>query len=300
MILKNNANKSIKSKFVRGLPGHVLKAEYFYFETEPKNKNKLAIVCGGYEKCAPDYLINRRSYPYYVIKYTLNGKGIFTINSREYLLKSGSLSGFCPKDTHRYCSNHSNPLEHIFIIFTGTEAEQLFKQSTIMSKGKVDVSSQSECVYILKAIMKTGIEKVPFSQEICCDLLRVLLLKQAAGNNTSEFNFTRSMDTYQRCKKYIDDNFTKIFSPAETADACAVDIRYMARLFRKYSKITPHEYIMRLKLNKASAMLLTSSFSINEIGYALGFNDPYHFSRVFKKFHGLAPKNYRKLYIEYV
>jgi AraC-like DNA-binding protein len=60
----------------------------------------------------------------------------------------------------------------------------------------------------------------------------------------------------------------------------------MARIFRQYGRITPHEYIMRLKINKASTLLLTSGLSINEIGYFLGFNDSYHFASVFKRFRG--------------
>jgi AraC-like DNA-binding protein len=297
MTRKINDRNVIKSKYVRGRPGHVLKAEYFYYETEPNYKKELAIVCGGYEKCAPDYQINRNSYPYYVIKYTISGKGTFTTHSKTYQLKSGVLSGFCPSDAHSYQSNPNSPLEHIFIIFIGSEAHQLLKQSTIASKKAFEVANPSEALYLLKAIMKTGLEKTPFSQQICCSYLRILLLRQAADFNLSQTTFSQSVETYRRCKKYIDDNFTKIFSSADAADACTVNIRYMARLFRRFGKITPHNYIMRLKLNKAATLLLTSGLSVNEAGYSLGFNDPYHFSRVFKRFHGLAPSTYRNLHL---
>jgi AraC-like DNA-binding protein len=293
---KKNSEKIIK-KYVRGRPGHVLDAEYFYYETEPNYKKELAIICGGHEKCAPDYLINRKSYPYHVIKYTIAGKGTFSINSKTYPLKNGVLSGFRPSDAHIYQSDSTSPMEHIFVIFIGKEADQLLEQSAIAAKGTIEVCNQSETLYLLKAIMRTGLEKTPFSQQICCSYLRILLLRQAADVSLPAEHFSQSLETYQRCKKYIDDNFTGIDSSSSAADACAVNIRYMARLFRQYSKITPHDYIMRLKLNKASTMLLTSSQSVNEIGYLLGFSDPYHFSRVFKRFHGLSPNNYRKLHL---
>lgn len=293
---KKSGEKIIK-KYVRGRPGNVIDAEYFYYETEPNYKKELAIICGGHEKCAPDYLINRKSYPYHVIKYTIAGKGTFSINSKTYPLKSGVLSGFRPSDAHIYQSDSTSPMEHIFVIFIGKEADQLLEQSAIAAKGAIEVCNQSETLYLLKAIMRTGLEKPPFSQQICCSYLRILLLRQAADVSLPAEHFSQSLETYQRCKKYIDDNFTGIDSSSSAADACAVNIRYMARLFRQYSKITPHDYIMRLKLNKASTMLLTSSQSVNEIGYLLGFSDPYHFSRVFKRFHGLSPTNYRKLHL---
>jgi AraC-like DNA-binding protein len=290
-------NKVIKRKYISGHPGHVIDAEYFYYETEPRYNKELAIMCGGHEKCAPDYQVNRTSYPYYVIKYTISGRGTLNIHSKTHLLKNGILSGFTPHDAHSYKCDPNNPLEHIFVIFIGTEAPWLLEKSTIAQKGTLEVANQGETLYLLRAIMKTGLEKKQYSQQICCSYLRALLLRQAAETNLSVESFSLALDTYQRCKKYIDDNFQHISSPADAADACAVNIRYMARLFRRYGKITPHDYIMRLKLNKAVMLLLTSGLSVNEISYSLGFNDPYHFSRVFKHFHSLAPYHYRHLHM---
>jgi AraC-like DNA-binding protein len=296
--MANRTNKKlIRKKYIGGQPGHVLGADYFYYETEPGYSKDLAIVCGGHEKCAPDYQLDRLSYPYHVIKYTIRGKGSFTIRSKTHQLKADVLSGFSPKDAHCYISDPANPMEHIFVIFVGTDTSQLFKRSTILAKGALDVANPGETLYLLRAIMKAGLEKAPYSQQICCSYLRALLLRQAAKTDESSAGFSLATETYQQCKKYIDDNFSGISSPADAADACAVNIRYMARLFMLHGKITPHDYILRLKLNKAATLLLTCGLSINELGYSLGFSDPYHFSRVFKRFHGLAPNFYRNLHL---
>jgi AraC-like DNA-binding protein len=37
--------------------------------------------------------------------------------------------------------------------------------------------------------------------------------------------------------------------------------------------------------------------SVNEVGYSLDFNDPYHFLRVFKRFHSLSPSHYKQMYM---
>jgi transcriptional regulator GlxA family with amidase domain len=71
----------------------------------------------------------------------------------------------------------------------------------------------------------------------------------------------------------------------------------MSSLFKRYSDNSPHEYLTRLKLNKAANMLLTSRLTIKEIAREVGFDDPYHFSRNFKKFHKLSPKYYRNIHI---
>jgi transcriptional regulator GlxA family with amidase domain len=54
---------------------------------------------------------------------------------------------------------------------------------------------------------------------------------------------------------------------------------------------------MRLKLNLAATLLLTTSRPVHKIAEQVGFEDPYHFSRNFKKFHGFSPRNYRLAHI---
>ncbi len=71
----------------------------------------------------------------------------------------------------------------------------------------------------------------------------------------------------------------------------------MSRLFKQYQNITPWEHIMRLKLNKAATLLLTSDLPVKTIARSIGFEDQYHFSRNFKKFYGYSPQKYRKIHI---
>jgi len=147
-------------------------------------------------------------------------------------------------------------------------------------------------------ILNIGLQKPVFSQEICCSYLRILLLEQAASPSNPTAYISISMSTYQKCKRYIDSNFSAIQSPGEVANKCNIDVRYMASLFKKYGHISPIHYIMRLKLNKAANLLLTTDFKIKDIANHVGFYDPYHFSKNFKRFHGRSPNTYRSHHIQ--
>jgi AraC-like DNA-binding protein len=149
----------------------------------------------------------------------------------------------------------------------------------------------------LQAVLKTGLEKKQFSQQICCNYLQILLLSQGQNVKDLQKDYSRSVTSYLECKKYIDDNFSRIPSPQQVAEYCNLNPRYMSSLFKRYSDNSPHEYLTRLKLNKAANMLLTSRLTIKEIAREVGFDDPYHFSRNFKKFHKLSPKYYRNIHI---
>ena len=278
------------------MPGHVLNAEYFYYDTAPNFNKDLAIVCGGHEKCASDFEIYRSNYPFSFIKYTIKGKGTLSSNNKTYQLLPGILSGFCAGVDHRYISDRNDPMEHIFITFLGTEAKSILQKSGLGKGGAVKVQNPEEALSLIENIFLAGIEKQPFSQIICSSYLRILLLKQGT-NSLSKEAFSASLNTFRKCKDYINKNFSDDISISDAATSCNINVRYMSSLFKKYADTTPHEYLMKLKLNKAANLLLNSSLTIKKVADLIGFPDPYHFSRNFKKYNGLSPKKYRQLHL---
>ena len=288
--------KEIKRKYTSGKPGNVLDADYFYFDTAPQDHKDLAIVCGGYEKCAPDFEINRNNYPYYFVKYTVKGRGALWINSQSLALRPGVLTGFGPGTPHHYKSDAANPMEHIFITFLGDECPDLLSKSTLAENHYMRAENPDDTLNLLSKVLHLGHEKMDFAQDICCAYLRILLLEQAAYSTQarSRDKFPISRRTYQDCKRYIDTHFSHIQSPGQAADQCGIDVRYLSVLFKRYCHTSPSQYLRRLKLNKAANLMLTTDLTIKEIAFRVGFDDPYHFSKNFKKSHGKSPDNYRK------
>ncbi len=297
MPIKPKISNKLNLSISLGNPAAVLNAGYFYFDTEPFENLPLAIVCGGYEKCSPNFTLSRNSYPYFVIKYTIKGQGIFKWNSDYHQLTSGCLSSFCPDTPHQYFANPEDPMEHIFITFIGTEARRLLNLTPLGSKGFMQVPDPDQMLWYMQTIFEKGSAKQPYCQDICCHFLRIALLELAGKTTETPESNSVAIQTYQRCRAYIDKNFSQTNSISQVAKACHIDVRYMARLFRQMASTTPYQYLMRLKLNKAASMLLHSSMTVNEIGRAIGFEDQYHFSRNFKKMHSLSPRNFRNQHI---
>ncbi|MBI9017437.1 MAG: helix-turn-helix domain-containing protein [Phycisphaerae bacterium] len=297
MPTKPKISNKLDLKISLGRPALVLDAGYFYFDTEPFENQPLAIVCGGHEKCSPTFTLNRNSYPYFVIKYTISGQGIFKWNSDYHQLTSGCLTSFSPDTPHQYFANPDDPMEHIFITFIGTEAKRLLDLTPLGATGFMQVPNPGAMLNYMQTIFDKGCEKRPYHQAICCNYLRIALLELAGSSTELPSNSSAAMQTYQRCRKYIDQNFSELYAVTQVAKACFIDVRYMARLFRQLGAMTPYQYLMRLKLNKAANLLLHTSMSVNEVGKAVGFEDQYHFSRNFKKMHSLSPRNFRNQHI---
>jgi transcriptional regulator GlxA family with amidase domain len=71
-------------------------------------------------------------------------------------------------------------------------------------------------------------------------------------------------------------------SIAEIADKCAVSETYLRKSFKKYLNISPNEYRIKTRIEKAKNLLLNSEMSVKEITYLLGFYDEAYFYKIFK------------------
>ena len=69
---------------------------------------------------------------------------------------------------------------------------------------------------------------------------------------------------------------------------------YFHRLFKTYYGITPNDYLLNIRIDKAKNMLLFDNKSIDEIAYECGFNSSTYFSTVFKKKINESPYRFRK------
>ncbi|MEM1086004.1 MAG: AraC family transcriptional regulator [Verrucomicrobiota bacterium] len=69
----------------------------------------------------------------------------------------------------------------------------------------------------------------------------------------------------------------------------------LSRLFRASFGESVGQYVKRVRLNAAASRLLTSESSIAEVAAYFGFYDPSHFTKQFRAFHGIAPRDYRRI-----
>jgi AraC-like DNA-binding protein len=276
----------------------VTDSKFFMFEKKNYSARELSVLCGGYERYSPTFELKRNSYPYYVLEFPLKGKCFLTINSKRYLLEKGKIAGFAPNTPHFYQSDPLDPLEHIFVIFTGHEAKDLFSLSQLMAKRCFQLENTGEINYLIRAILKNGLKNNAHSYDLCNHYLKVLFLELASQTVKSNKSYVFSFQTFDVCVKYVENHFDSIASVNSIAEACHINSQYLSRLFQRYAQCTPQEYVNRLKMNKAGVLLLTTELPISRVGELVGYKDQYHFSRNFKKYYGTSPRAYREIHID--
>lgn len=83
------------------------------------------------------------------------------------------------------------------------------------------------------------------------------------------------------------------FSSADLAGKCGMSQTAFRQAFQKVTGRNPHQYFEQLRIEQAAQSLLQTERNINSIARAEGYDDPYHFSRVFKRVMGASPQRFR-------
>jgi two-component system response regulator YesN len=96
-----------------------------------------------------------------------------------------------------------------------------------------------------------------------------------------------------RAKEMVDRLYHQELSLEELARAVAVSPFYLSRLFREELGVCFSEYLTRLRLEKGLT-LLAGGLSVKECSFAVGYNDPNYFSRIFRKYYHQTPTEYRE------
>lgn len=74
-----------------------------------------------------------------------------------------------------------------------------------------------------------------------------------------------------------------------------MSVNWFIRNFKKYTGSTPMQFIVGIRINNAQMLLETTTYSINEISKIVGYDNQLYFSRLFHKWKGYSPREYRKL-----
>jgi AraC-like DNA-binding protein len=95
---------------------------------------------------------------------------------------------------------------------------------------------------------------------------------------------------------YINAHFKEPINISELAAQFGYNEKYLVRLFRKNYQITIKDFINQTRLRYAERILLETSDPVKKIADKACYSDAYYFMRLFKKFYGISPTQYRNAY----
>jgi AraC-like DNA-binding protein/REP element-mobilizing transposase RayT len=273
----------------------ITQARRFYIEGATQKSGRLKIVCGGCEQTHPNFRIDRRDFPYYSIEFVAKGQGTVVLAGQSFILKPGTVFSYGPHTSQVITNDAKNAMTKYFVDFVGSTAKQMLKKYITSCETATSVSRPDEIARIFDVLIRHGISDSPYKSKICSTLLEYLFYRIAEVKIAGEAELTRAFVIYQICRQYVRDNFVNITSLQDIADHCRLDRAYLCRLFKRFDTQSPYHYLMYLKMASAAQRLQEPGTLVKEIAFDLGFDDPFHFSRMFKNIFGVSPRSFKNL-----
>lgn len=286
-------------KIKEGVPDffskQVLEANRFYLGTYGPLARSFTVISGGCERCESDYRIDRRDFPFYCLEFVARGRGSLRIDGQTWSLSPGMVFTYGPGIAYIMITEADDPFIKYFVDFTGRKARRLLEDHGLGPGIVAQVNAPDVILHVFDDLVANGAGGRRFGPQICAILVELLVLKITEMQTTEMRYPTGAFTTYQTCRGFILDNYLQIHTLDGIAEACHVNKAYLCRLFQRFDNQSPYRYLMQLKMREAAKRLQRRGSLVKQVGYELGFEDPFHFCRVFKNVFGLSPAALKRL-----
>lgn len=259
-----------------------------------KSNSDLALYSAGHEKCAPGYSYGPKIRSYHMIHFVLYGKGAVHINEHIFHLNAGDAFLIPAGKVSYYEASKEEPWCYAWINFLGINSQMYLYQ----------LMTSSDDIYIIH-----DLDTIKYKERIL-DILSIQgaatsqyfqangILYQIMAMIFQDINFQESswgkISVADEIKFYLDINYGEKIKLQDVAKTYGIHPNYLTRIFHEKYGASPKQYLMDLKLKKASRLLMTTELNISVIASSLGFDDQLSFTKYFKKKFAVSPSEYRK------
>lgn len=250
----------------------------------------------GCHACLPFHSFGPAIRPHYIFHYLLQGRGSLTIENKTYSVASHE--GFLiPSNVlSYYIADSYDPWHYVWIHLDGPQVHEYFQAAGLNQSKPVFIPS--EYPNNMPVIMEDFLSN--HDRELYCigktfeffDCIRLL------STNEVESTANYKLVYIKKIIDYIHVNYSIPFHMDALAKACGLERSYMTKLFKNATGSTPQEYLVSYRMKQARLMLEKGKISIQNIAYAIGYGDSFTFSKAFKRYVGMSPRDYRMGYQE--
>ena len=242
-----------------------------------------------------DWATGRQLQEYQII-YITRGQGIFESESAGTLqIKAGTIIFLFPGERHRYRPDLECGWDEYWVGIKGRFFDDLVKAGFI--------KRSDPCVYIgfNDKIFELFDEIIEKSKEETMGYQP--LVSGAVVHLMGHFHVARKQHNtpaaghgliINKARLLFRANICNPYSPEQAASELNIGYSSFRRSFKSYTGLSPWQYYLQLKIERAKEALRDSALSIKEISVLLNLESGYYFSRIFKEKTGLTPTEFRR------
>jgi AraC-like DNA-binding protein len=156
------------------------------------------------------------------------------------------------------------------------------------------VGINDEFISFYKAMINYAEQEAAGYQQVASSIVRHMLGLLYFKNQNSLFIDKEVVEKINQARILIRDNISNSISPAEIAEQLGLGYSWFRKAFKKYAGISPAQFQLQIRLQRAKDMLLNTNLSVSEIAYELTFDTPGQFSTFFRQKANMTPKEFRR------
>lgn len=250
---------------------------------------------------------NYHNHDFMELSIILKGKGTFYINGEYYPVKEGDLVFLNPGTYHKsLVTSPDNPAKECYIAFSNF-------QFTGSPEDHIPLPNHQEILH-MHAALRQKITKICGAMQeeyLTCrpgqyfmlksyviQLLLILLREEQDAKdrvNGCIFESTNKKYVVTRIIQYLNQHYREKISLDQIAQNMYLSTFYISKIFKSETGDTPINYLIHLRMEKARELLEDPEpLSIQDIAAYVGYDDAYHFSKLFKKHFRIAPSRWSK------
>ena len=233
--------------------------------------------------------ISTRRHDYYEIEYIVEGCGTVTINDISYPFSIGSAFLITPVDFEQIQISDNTIIKSLTFKVENIDEELIdYITSSIFIK--------NYSYNFFDILSETTMTDFKFRQSYYKHTLNCILIDfiNLSGLGDRMAEVTQIPEPIKRAFRYIYSNFKNSLTLEDVSKHVGLTSNYFSALFHKEFGVPFKQYLIDIRLNYATRLLVSTNQSITDICFVSGFTNFANFSRSFKYRFGISPMQYRK------
>jgi AraC-like DNA-binding protein len=268
-----------------------------FFNRDRFSASDMDIYHCGIEDCVPGHSYGPAVRDHFLIHYIRSGRGVFQVGNHSYQLKKGQGFLICPDIITYYQADWDDPWHYSWIGFQGLRAEEYLKSAGLTVANPVlSFDGDNFLADCLAQMVETS--QIALARETRLKGLLYLFLAKLIEIANSDyffsFDLTKKELYIKKAIEFIRMNYSRKITISQVANYIGLDRSYISSLFKDYLKVSPQEFLISFRIDKACELMANDLLSIGDISRSVGYDDQLQFSKIFKKAKGVAPREYRK------
>jgi AraC-like DNA-binding protein len=259
----------------------------------------LLVTDAGYFPHAEGHYVERKEgVSTHLIIACLRGQGWVRTRSGERAVRVGDLVWLRANQAHAYGANEADPWTIGWVHFTGEEAEAWSKLVGFPNETAAILNHASaEGVAALKIEQIYLILELGYSVPglISASLMLRSALSLAAHAVRTGGPTRPASERILTVRDHLRETFAKPHRLDALAMAAGLSVPHFCTLFRRLTGYAPIDFLIRQRVQAACRLLDTTDDSIAAIALQVGYEDPYYFTRCFRRVIGSSPRAYRQI-----